>query len=108
MGVLHNGHKKFDHAEKCLIRLRELKKKIILISNSSRPTKFSISNLTKIGFKKNLYDYCITSGQIALNNIKKDIYNNYGSKCYPIKLSSEKIKYFNLKISKKLKMQTLQ
>ena len=101
-GVLHNGHKKFDHAEKCLIRLRELKKKIILISNSSMPTKFSISNLSKIGFKKNLYDYCITSGQIALNNIKKDIYNNYGSKCYPIKLSSEKIKYFNLKISKKI------
>ena len=40
------------------------------------PTTFSISNLSKIGFQKNLYDYCITSGQIALNNIKKDIYNN--------------------------------
>tara|TARA_B100000900_G_scaffold275369_1_gene235343 strand:- start:92 stop:913 length:822 start_codon:yes stop_codon:yes gene_type:complete len=101
-GVLHNGHKKFEDAEKCLIKLRELKKKVILVSNSSRPTKFSISNLTKIGFKKSLYDYCITSGQIALNNIKRDIYNKYGPQCFPIKLSSEKIKYFNLKISKKI------
>ena len=26
-GVLHNGHKKFNDAERCLIKLRELKKK---------------------------------------------------------------------------------
>ena len=101
-GVLHNGHKKFNDAERCLIKLRELKKKVILISNSSRPTKFSISNLTKIGFKKSLYDYCITSGQITLNNIQKDIYSKYGDQCYPIKLSSEKIKYFDLKVSKNI------
>ena len=101
-GVLHNGHYKFEEAENCLKILKQNKKKIILISNSSRPVEDSISNLTKLGFEKELYDYCITSGQIALNNIKKDIYHKYGSICYPLKLSPEKIKYFNLKISKKI------
>ncbi|MBT6206965.1 MAG: TIGR01459 family HAD-type hydrolase, partial [Francisellaceae bacterium] len=70
-GVLHNGHSKFEDAENCLRILKKNKKKIILISNSSRPTEDSISNLTKLGFDEYLYDYCITSGQIAINNIEK-------------------------------------
>ena len=102
-GVLHNGHSKFEEAEKCLRILKQNKKKIILISNSSRPTKDSISNLTKLGFNENLYDYCITSGQIALNYIDKDIYSKFGEVCYPIKLSKEKIKIFNLKCTNVIK-----
>ena len=53
-GVLHNGHKKFTKAEKCLKYLKEKNKKIILISNSSMPTLNSISNLKKIGFSEKL------------------------------------------------------
>jgi HAD superfamily hydrolase (TIGR01459 family) len=102
-GVLHNGHHKFEEAENCLKILKKNKKKIILISNSSRPVEDSISNLTKLGFEKELYDYCITSGQIAINYIDKDIYSKYGNVCYPLKLSLDKIKIFNLKCTKEIK-----
>lgn len=102
-GVLHNGHKKFDKAKECLKILKSNKKKIILISNSSNPSSYSISNLEKLGFEKDLYDYCVTSGQIAFNNIDNDIYEKYGKICYPLKLSKEKIKIFNLKCTKDVK-----
>ena len=95
-GVLHNGSSKFPMAEECLSFLKKKDKCVILVSNSSRPTKFSINNLDKLGIDNNLYDYCITSGQIALNFLEKDIYNKYGKKCFPLKLPKEKIKYFNL------------
>ena len=83
-------------AEECLSFLKKKDKCVILVSNSSRPTKFSINNLDKLGIDNNLYDYCITSGQIALNFLEKDIYNKYGKKCFPLKLPKEKIKFFNL------------
>ena len=101
-GVLHNGHKKFIEAEKCLEYLKLENKKIILISNSASPTIQSEANLKRLGFSEKLFDYCITSGQIALNNIKKDIYKEFGRKCYPLELSKQKIKYFNLDCTKKV------
>jgi len=101
-GVLHNGHKKFPQAENCLKILKDKNKKVVLISNSSMPTSYSINNLKKIGISENLYDYCITSGQIALNSIKKDIYSKYGINCFPLKLSKNKIKIFNLKCTKNI------
>ena len=101
-GVLHNGHKKFLEAEKCLEYLKKKNKKIILISNSANPSIQSEANLKKLGFSLKLFDYCVTSGQIALNNIDKDIYKNFGRKCYPIELSKHKIKYFDLECTKKV------
>ena len=77
-GVLHNGSFKFPFAEKCLKYLKKENKKIVLVSNSSRPTDLSIENLENLGIKNKLYDYCITSGQIALNFLEKDIYSKYG------------------------------
>ena len=97
-GVLHNGHQKFEKAEKCLEFLKERNKQVVLISNSSLPSKHSISNLKRIGISESLYNYCITSGQIALDNLEKDIYKKYGKKCFPLRLPKEKIKYFNLDI----------
>jgi HAD superfamily hydrolase (TIGR01459 family) len=102
-GVLHNGHYKFEDAENCLKILKKNKKKIILISNSSKLIEDSISNLTKLGFDEHLYDYCITSGQIAINNIEKDIYSKYGKICYPLKVSMDKIKSFKLQCTKEIK-----
>ncbi len=95
-GVLHNGYDKFIKAEQCLQKLKNLNKKVILISNSSNPIQHSIDNLKKIGYSQSLYDYCITSGEIALQALLKDIYKKYGNQCYPLKLSKEKINIFKL------------
>ena len=51
-GVLHNGQKKFEKAEECLKFLKVKNKKVVLISNSSLPSKFSISNLKRIGISE--------------------------------------------------------
>ena len=71
MGRFAQWSQKIEKAEKCLEFLKERSKKVVLISNSSLPSKFSISNLKRIGISESLYTYCITSGQIALDNLKK-------------------------------------
>ena len=53
-GVLHNGSSKFPMAEECLSFLKKKDKCVILVSNSSRPTKFSINNLDKLGIDLSL------------------------------------------------------
>ena len=103
-GVLHNGTNKFSKAEECLKFLKDKQKKIVLISNSSKPTNQSIKHLDKLGISNNLYDYCITSGQIALNYIEKDIYTKYGKKCFPLELPKEKKTYFKLKCTNNIKL----
>ena len=103
-GVLHNGTNKFSKAEECLKFLKDKEKKIVLISNSSKPTNQSIKHLDKLGISNNLYDYCITSGQIALNYIEKDIYTKYGKKCFPLELPKEKKTYFKLKCTNNIKL----
>ena len=103
-GVLHNGSYKFPRAVECLKYLKENGKKIILISNSSRPTKQSIKNLDKLGINNDLYDYCITSGQIALDFIEEDIFKKYGKKCFPLALPKEKKIYFNLQCTNNIKL----
>ena len=77
----------------------------MLISNSSLPSKFSISNLKRIGISESLYSYCITSGQIALDNLKKIYIKNMEINVFLFAFPREKIKYFNLDIEKMLPKQ---
>ena len=102
-GVLHNGLKVFEDAKNCLIKLKQKRKKIILISNSSKLTKYTKLNLKKLGIDDNLYDHSITSGQIAFDSFQNEIFNQYGEKCFPMSLSLEKIKMFKLKTVKSIK-----
>ena len=80
-GVRQKGHKKFIDAERCLESLKLENKKIILISNSASPTVQSEANLKRLGFSEKLFDYCITSGQIALNTLIIDFYKYFGRIC---------------------------
>jgi|TARA_B100000787_G_scaffold168011_1_gene155961 HAD superfamily hydrolase (TIGR01459 family) len=102
-GVLHNGLNVFEDAKNCLQKLKSIKKKIILVSNSSRLTNYSIKNLRMLGIDDELYDYSITSGQIAFDSFAKDVFEKYGEKCFPMSLSDEKVKMFNLKTVKNIK-----
>ena len=70
-GVLHNGLNVFEDAKNCIIKLKQKRKKIILISNSSKLTEYTKLNLKKLGIDDNLYDHSITSGQIAFGKMTK-------------------------------------
>ena len=56
-GVLHNGYIGYPSAINCIKDLIKLRKKLIIISNSSKRKNPTIERLPKLGFNK--IDRCI-------------------------------------------------
>lgn len=84
-GVLHNGERAHADAVSVLRRLREAGQRVILISNSSRPSSSSIANLTRMGIERALYQDVVTSGELAWREMKagKDpFFRDLGRRCY--------------------------
>ncbi len=84
-GVLHNGETTHADAVSVLRRLREAGQRVILISNSSKPSSNSVANLTRMGIDRALYQDVVTSGEIAWREMKagKDpFFRNLGRRCY--------------------------
>ena len=70
-GVVHNGIKLHEQA---IIALKELlirKKMFVLLTNAPRPNKTVQNFLEKMGMDKVLRDHVFTSGEAALNYLKK-------------------------------------
>jgi HAD superfamily hydrolase (TIGR01459 family) len=70
-GVVHNG---VNLHEKAIVVLKELLKKnkmFVLLTNAPRPNKTVHNFLEKMGMDKVLRDYVFTSGEAALNYLKK-------------------------------------
>ena len=71
-GVIHNGIKL---NEKAIIVLKELQKKdkaFVLLTNAPRPNKTVRIFLQKMGMEQELRDHVFTSGEAALNYLKKN------------------------------------
>ena len=71
-GVIHNGIKL---NEKAIIALKELLKKdkdFVLLTNAPRPNKTVRNFLQKMGMEQELRDHVFTSGEAALNYLKKN------------------------------------
>jgi HAD superfamily hydrolase (TIGR01459 family) len=84
-GVLHNGETAHAEAVSVLRRLREAGRRVILISNSSKPSANSIANLTRMGIERALYDDVVTSGELAWREMKagKDpFFRDLGRRCF--------------------------
>ena len=71
-GVIHNGVHLFKNAINVLKELRNLKKKIILISNAPRSNATVKQFLKKLNFDLNLIDILVTSGDVTKNYIQKN------------------------------------
>jgi HAD superfamily hydrolase (TIGR01459 family) len=66
-------------------RLRDAGKRIILISNSSKPSSNSVANLDRMGVDRALYDDVVTSGELAWQDMKAaadPFFRDLGSRCY--------------------------
>ena len=70
-GVVHNGIKLNEGAIFTLQKLLEINKNFILLTNAPRPIKPVKVFLEKMGMKKELRDKVFTSGEAALNYLKK-------------------------------------
>ncbi|CAE7361484.1 KHK [Symbiodinium natans] len=64
-GVVHNGKVAFPWAAETLRELRELKKPVLFLSNSSRRRETNSAALQRLGIGSELYVDLITSGEVS-------------------------------------------
>ena len=70
-GVVHNGVYLHKEAIKALNELTKKKKDFILLTNAPRPNHSVKSFLEKLGMEKEIRDHVYTSGEAALNYLRK-------------------------------------
>jgi len=72
-GVVHNGIKLHQGAIGVLSKLSEIKKNYVLLTNAPRPNETVKKFLEKLGMKSEQINHVYTSGQAALNYLKKNL-----------------------------------
>ena len=70
-GVVHNGVNLHENAIAVLNELLKKEKMLVLLTNAPRPNKTVQNFLEKMGMDKVLRDHVFTSGEAALNYLKK-------------------------------------
>ena len=70
-GVVHNGVNLHENAIAVLNELLKKNKMLVLLTNAPRPNKTVQNFLQKMGMDKVLRDHVFTSGEAALNYLKK-------------------------------------
>ena len=70
-GVMHNGIKLHEGAIFALRQLLEINKDFVLLTNAPRPIRSVKEFLDKMGMEKDFRDKIFTSGEAALNYLKK-------------------------------------
>ena len=70
-GVVHNGVSLHIEAIKTLKEIIKKKKDFVLLTNAPRPNKAVKSFLEKLGMEKEIRDHVFTSGEAALNYLRK-------------------------------------
>ena len=85
-GVLHNGKKLFNNAEKVIEKLLNLKKKVLIVSNSGKRSFDNIDRLELLGANNILKSEIITSGDVCYHYLvnEKGSLKKIGKKYYPI------------------------
>ena len=72
-GVVHNGVLLHQEAIKALNEIAKKNKEYILLTNAPRPNHAVKSFLEKLGMEKTIRDHVFTSGEAALNYLKKNL-----------------------------------
>ncbi len=85
-GVLHNGERPFDGVVECLTELKNRRKMVILLSNSSKRAAENRARLTQIGIPDDLYDHVVTSSEMVWQGLHdhSGVFKGLGTKCYLI------------------------
>jgi HAD superfamily hydrolase (TIGR01459 family) len=74
-GVVHNGIKLHQDAINTLKQISKKNKDYVLLTNAPRPNSSVKIFLEKMGMEKDIRDHVFTSGEAALNYIKKNLTN---------------------------------
>ena len=76
-GVIHNGIKLHDKAINTLSKLSKKNKDYILLTNAPRPNSSVKKFLENMGMEKEIREHVFTSGEAALNYLKKNFPKNF-------------------------------
>ena len=76
-GVVHNGISLHKEAIKALKEITKKNKDFILLTNAPRPNSSVKFFLEKLGMEKEIRDHVFTSGEAALNYLKKNLLDNF-------------------------------
>ena len=74
-GVIHDGKKGYDKAIKCVEKLYQEEKDMIIISNSSKRKISTVKKLSKLGFSPKHFKEVITSGEMVWQSLHKKNYS---------------------------------
>ena len=99
-GVIHDGQVGYSHAIDCVNKLIQFKKKIIIISNSSKRKKITSNRLLEFGFEKNHFFEIMTSGEMIWQSLfskSHQFIKTLGTNCYYLfdKSKEDGLKYIN-------------
>jgi HAD superfamily hydrolase (TIGR01459 family) len=86
-GVLHDGRKPYPGARDALAALKSRGVKIVVLSNSGRSGAANAERLTTLGFEPELYDFVVTSGDVARTLLKRGRFPTLlaqGARCFVI------------------------
>jgi HAD superfamily hydrolase (TIGR01459 family) len=86
-GVLHNGRNPYPGAKDALAALKSRGVKIVVLSNSGRTGAANAERMTSLGFEPELYDFLITSGDVARTLLKRGRFPALlapGARCFVI------------------------
>tara|TARA_B100001063_G_scaffold234403_1_gene251788 strand:- start:107 stop:925 length:819 start_codon:yes stop_codon:yes gene_type:complete len=75
-GVVHNGVSLHQGAINALKEIAKKKKDFVLLTNAPRPNWVVKSFLEKLGMEEEIRNHVFTSGEAALNYLKKNLFND--------------------------------
>ena len=75
-GVVHNGIKLHEKAVNALKKISQKNKDYVLLTNAPRPNSSVKKFLEKMGMEKEIREKVFTSGEAALNYLKKNYLNS--------------------------------
>lgn len=83
-GVIHDGKNIFPKSEEVFLHLQNLKKQVVIISNSGKKSSDNINRMKKLGAKNTLNVPLITSGDVCRDLLvnKKNYFKNFGDRYF--------------------------
>lgn len=70
-GVIHNGVDLFSGADEAMIRFRETRGPVIILTNAPRPSSIIPAQLDRLGLRREAWDAVITSGDATRAEIER-------------------------------------
>jgi HAD superfamily hydrolase (TIGR01459 family) len=98
-GVLHDGVAPYSGAVETLVRLQELGKRTLLLSNSGKRSAPNEARLARLGFVPGSWDHFLSSGEVAWQSLRKQLGSEAGLRCLLIARDGDRSAVENLPLT---------